>query len=375
MTSAIRTIGHSKPCFIIAEAGVNHNGDLALAHRLIDVAADAKADAVKFQTFRADALVSPKASKAAYQQETTGGGNQMEMLRALELEASAWRELQTHARERSIRFMSTPFDEASCDLLSDMGVDLLKLGSGDLTNKPLVEHCALTGLPLIMSTGMANRAECEAAVSWFRLAFRHGDIPQRQTGVAFEDGGRLAMLHCVSAYPAPDDALNLRAMGAMREFLGLPIGFSDHSTGVEASVMAVAAGACIIEKHFTTDSSLPGPDHRASLEPDALATLVSEIRRIERMLGHGRKEPAGVEENVRSVARRSVVALRDIPKGARISAEDVGIRRPASGVHPSQLHLVVGSRALVEISAGDPVTKSMIEFTSSEELAPQRPKH
>lgn len=361
-------IGDGNPVFIIAEAGVNHNGSPELAHKLIDVAAQAKADAVKFQTFRSDSLVSPTARKAEYQQQTTGGGTQAEMLRRLELPESVWKELFAHAAEANILFMSTPFDEASADLLVNLGVELLKLGSGDLTNRPLIEHCALTGLPLIMSTGMADRHEVASALAWFRLAFQHRHRDVRPTRVRFADGGRVGLLHCVSSYPAAPRALNLRAIGTMKWLTRVPVGYSDHSTGLIACPLAVAAGACMVEKHFTLDRAMEGPDHRASLEPSELTTLVSDIRAAETMLGHGRKEPDESERDVREVARRSVVALVDIAEGSVIDHDMVGIRRPATGMPPAHLMQVIGARALRPIKAGDPIQAAWLHMNPPESM-------
>ncbi|MCA8940376.1 MAG: N-acetylneuraminate synthase family protein, partial [Planctomycetes bacterium] len=315
-----RLIGQGQPVYFIAEAGVNHNGDLALAHRLIDVAAAAKADAVKFQTFRAEALVSPKARKAEYQSASTGAGSQMEMLKALELAEPAWKELKAHCDEAGIAFLSTPFDEGSCDLLVEISVDAIKLGSGDLTNKGLIQHISRTGLPLLLSTGMGTRPEVSAAVSWFHKAFEAGSHQVAESGIGYADGGRLGLLHCVSSYPAPDEALNLRAIETMAAFTRLSVGYSDHSVGIDALPIAVAAGAVMLEKHFTTDRTLPGPDHQASLEPEELANAVQKVRRVEMLLGHGRKEPHPCEEELREVARRSLTALRDIAAGVEIQA-------------------------------------------------------
>lgn len=370
------TIGHDQPVFFIAEAGVNHNGDARLAHDLIDVAVAAGADAVKFQTFSAETLVSPSARKAAYQEETTGGGSQFEMLKGLELPESAWRELDQHCHDAGIIFMSSPFDQASVDLLVELGVDAIKLGSGELTNRPLIEHCALTGLPIIMSTGMANRKEVNAAVSWFRLAFQHGEIISADSRVSFSDGGRLALLHCVSSYPAPEDSLNLRAIASLRDLMNVPIGFSDHSTGNEAVPLAVAAGACIIEKHYTLDRSMLGPDHRASLEPQELTALVQSVRQTEVMLGNGVKQPHPLEEDVRQVARKSVVALRDLAAGEMLSEENIAVRRPATGLEPARFRMALGARVNRDVPAGEPLQAEWLEGLRAPHAkqSPQRPK-
>jgi sialic acid synthase SpsE len=345
---------------------VNHNGDPELAHKLIDIAADAKADAVKFQTFKAELLVTAQARKAAYQTETTGGGSQSEMLKRLELPESAWAELKQHCGQRGLMFLSTPFDDESLELLVSLGVDALKLGSGDTTNRPLIEHCALSGLPLILSTGMCNRHEVASAVAWFRLAFQHRDVVQRHGRVKYADGGRIGLMHCVSSYPAAATSLNLRAIGTMKWLTRLPIGYSDHSEGLAACPLAVAAGACMLEKHFTISRDMEGPDHRASLEPEELAELVRAVRRTEDMLGHGRKEPDASELDVREVARRSVVALVDIPEGALIGEGMVGVRRPGTGMAPAHLYQVIGSRTRRAVTAGEPIQSAFLDIRPSD---------
>jgi N-acetylneuraminate synthase/N,N'-diacetyllegionaminate synthase len=262
-----RPVGAGAPVFFIAEAGVNHNGDPTLAHRLIEVAASAGADAVKFQTFRTEALVSRHAPKAPYQVETTGAAeSQLEMLRKLELSRETFGSLAEACRKRGILFLSSPFDLASADDLESLGVAAFKTGSGELTNLPLLEHLAAKRKPIIVSTGMATLEEVATAVSAV--------------------GGRapLALLHCVSAYPAPPEETNLRAMDTLRARFDCPVGFSDHTPGLTVSVAAVALGATIIEKHFTVDRSLPGPDHRASLDPAELTALVAAVREVEASL-------------------------------------------------------------------------------------------
>src|SRR5690606_33903649 len=294
-----RRIGPGQPVFIIAEAGVNHNGRLDLAHRLVDAAADAGADAVKFQTFRAERIASASAPRAKYQVASDSGDqSQVEMLKALELEPGDFRELAEHARERGLVFLSTPFDSESVDLLATLPVPAYKIGSGDLTNMPLLQRVAALGLPVILSTGMATLGEVEEALTWLRQA---GDPP-------------VALLHCTSAYPAPYDALNLRAMETLRQAFGCPVGYSDHSLGIEVPVAAVAIGACILEKHLTLDRSLPGPDHAASLEPAEFSLMVQAIRHIEVALGSPVKAPQPVEEDVRLAARKSIILK--VPRAA-----------------------------------------------------------
>jgi N,N'-diacetyllegionaminate synthase len=331
-----RPVGPGAPCFVIAEAGVNHNGDMDMAARLVDAAADAGADAVKFQTFRADRLAVEDAPKAPYQLADGAEESQAAMLRRLELKPEAHRGLQEHCARRGILFLSTPFDEVSADLLETLDVPAFKLGSGEVTNWPLLAHIARKGRPLILSTGMSTLDEVAAAVAVVRDA---GDPP-------------LALLHCVSAYPAPAEEANLHAMGALTEAFGVPVGFSDHSVGNDVSLAAVALGARIIEKHFTLDRTLPGPDHAASIEPDELTALVAGVRRVESALGSGVKAPTGAEAANIGVVRRSVGAVVDIPAGARIEAGMLAMVRPATGIPPARVGEVLGRTAARVIGAG-----------------------
>jgi N-acetylneuraminate synthase/N,N'-diacetyllegionaminate synthase len=326
------------PAFVIAEAGVNHNGDLDLAHRLVDAAADAGADAVKFQTFRTDALVSGTAPKARYQVETTGGAeSQRAMLARLELTADAHAGLREHATRRGLVFFSTPFDEASADLLDGLDVALLKVPSGELTNLPLLRHVAAKGRPVLLSTGMSTLDEVATAVDTIRAA---GDPP-------------LAILHCVSAYPAPVEDTNLRAIDALRARFGCPVGLSDHSLGLEIALAAVARGATVLEKHLTLDRALPGPDHRASLTPADFAALVRGVRAVEAALGDGDKRPMPSEIDTRAVARRSLVAARALPAGHRLARADVAIKRPGTGIAPGELDRVLGRRLTRALAADE----------------------
>jgi N,N'-diacetyllegionaminate synthase len=327
-----------EPVFVIAEAGVNHNGDLAMALRLCDAAKQAGADAVKFQTFRAEDLVVPGAPTAQYQQRQTGEQDQFGMLRKLELSREQHERIRDHCVAIGLEFFSTPFSVDAVDLLVALGVKRLKMPSGELTHRALVAHACATGLPVILSTGMATLAEVEEALQWARAA--RGSL----------EG--LSVLHCTSAYPAPDDALNLRAILTLREAFKLPVGYSDHSEGIEASLAAVSLGAIIIEKHITLDRSLPGPDHAASLEPEPFAAMVRGIRRIGAMLGDGVKEPRAAERDAARVARRSIVAAVDIPAGATLDAGMLACRRPATGIAPREWERVVGGTARAPIPAG-----------------------
>jgi N,N'-diacetyllegionaminate synthase len=339
-----RKIGAGEPCFIIAEAGVNHNGNPELAKRLIDVAVESGADAVKFQTFKAGKVVSLKSPKADYQlQMTDKDESQYEMLRKLELSLDAHHELKAYCEEREILFMSTPFDEESANFLDELGVQLFKISSGEITNFPLLSHIAAKFKPIILSTGMSSLVEVEQAV----------DIIQK-TG-----NDQLVLLHCVSNYPADPKDANLRAMGAMTSTFHVPVGYSDHTPGTAIAFAAVALGASIIEKHFTLDRNMSGPDHMASLEPEELKALVSGIRTVESALGHGRKEPAASEANTRAVARRSLVAAQDIRAGTRLSQKQIAIRRPGTGLAPAMLPSLVGLIVKEDITAGTLLSMEM----------------
>ncbi len=329
-----RRVGTGEPCLIIAEVGVNHNGSLELACRLVDAACAAGADAVKFQTFKAERLVSAGAPKAAYQRRTTGAAeSQLEMIRKLELGEAEHRQLLAHCRQRGILFLSSPFDEQSADFLADLGMSAFKVPSGELTNLPFLAHLAGKGRPLILSTGMAHLGEVEAAVQTIAAA---GPVP-------------VALLQCVSNYPADPADVNLRAMDTMAAAFGVAVGYSDHVPQNEIAFAAVARGACILEKHFTLDRSLPGPDHQASLEPEELAALVRGVRAVEAALGDGRKRPAASEAETAAVARKSLVAARDLPAGSVLEAEMIAVKRPGSGLPPSMRVHLLGRRTRVAI--------------------------
>jgi N,N'-diacetyllegionaminate synthase len=329
--------------FIIAEAGVNHNGDEALALRLVDVAADAGADAIKFQTFSADKLVRPGAEKAEYQKRETGEGDQHSMLKSLELSEAMHRKLFAHCRTRGIEFMSTPFDEGAADLLVALGVKRIKVPSGEITNTPFLEFLAAKGLPLIVSTGMATLDEIKGAVATIAAARPSAQAPLAET---------LTILHCTSNYPAECSDVNLRAMQTIARETGMPVGYSDHTLGLAVSTAAVAMGATVIEKHFTLDKTMPGPDHKASLSPDELRALVRQIRDVEAALGSPVKQPTPSELPVRALVRRSVTAARPIKAGAIIAADDVTLLRPGTGIPPGELRAVLGKTAAHDIAAG-----------------------
>lgn len=340
-----RRIGSGHPVFIIAEAGVNHNGDVELARRMVDAAAEAGADAVKFQTFSADRLVIRHAAKAAYQKQTTDAEeSQHAMLKRLELSHADHERLFNHATYRGITLLSTPFDDESLDMLIALGIPAIKIGSGELTNLPLLERAAAAGRPIILSTGMAYLSEVECAV---RRIQEHGAPP-------------LALLHCVSNYPAAAEDVNLRAMLTLLSAFGLPVGYSDHTLGFAVALAAVALGACVLEKHFTLDRSLQGPDHLASLEPDELEAMINAVRDVESALGDGCKRPSEAELDTLRVARKSVVSRVDIPLGTRITADMLAIKRPGTGIPPNKVTHVVGRVARVPIAADTVLQWEMI---------------
>lgn len=328
--------------FIIAEAGVNHNGDLALAHRLIDAAAAAGVDAVKFQAFTAESLVTDSAGKAAYQSRNLGDATrtQREMLQALELQAEDFSILRRHCQASHVLFLATPFDPVTADWLEPL-VDRYKIASGDCTNLPLLDHIAGKGKPVILSTGMADLDEVRAAVDVLRVP--------------------LTLLHCTTNYPCPPEEVNLRALQTLRDTFNVPVGYSDHTEGIDIPVAAVALGATVIEKHFTLDRHLPGPDHRASLEPSELAAMVTAIRRVEAALGDGVKCPQPSERAVQVHARRSLVFARDLRAGQVLAAGDLVMKRPGSGLPPAQLSAVLGKRLRVAVQQDTLLSLDMLE--------------
>ena len=347
--------------FVIAEAGVNHNGDIELAKRLIDVAKKSGADAIKFQTFKAAELVTADAGKAEYQRSTTDPSEtQLEMLKQLELSAEQFVNLATYCDELGIEFMSTPFDHYSLRLLVDeIGVRRLKISSGDLTNGPLLMEAARSGLPVIVSTGMANEREVGEALAVMAWAQKNEDAPDNRSMLPQEIPEKVTLLHCTTEYPAPIEDVNLKAMGYMRELFGLPVGYSDHTVGLEISMAAVAGGATVIEKHFTLDKSLPGPDHKASLEPVEFSDLVSGIRRIELALGSAKKQPVTSEQKNTAIARKSLVACTRIDSGELFSHENLSIKRPGDGMSPMDYWQLIGRPASRSYSEGDQIRETL----------------
>jgi N,N'-diacetyllegionaminate synthase len=327
--------------FIIAEAGVNHDGDVARAKQLIDLAAEAKADAVKFQTWRPGEITGRFAYKVNYLETTTDSAeSRYELSCRLALPFPVFRELKAHAESRGILFLSTPdgFDSLAF-LVGELDMPIVKIGSTEVTHLQYLDAIGRTGRPAILSTGLSTLGEVETAVNTLR---RGG-------------AGPLALLHCTSEYPAPDDQINLRAMRTLAHAFGLPVGLSDHSVGAEASLAAVAMGAAIVEKHFTLDRSLPGPDHQASLDGEGLAAYVASIRRIEAMLGDGIKRPTPAEIANMNGIRRGVVAAADLPAGTVLAAPMLTCKRPGGGIEPSQLDLLVGLRLNRALESDEPL--------------------
>lgn len=339
-------IGPDERPYVIAEAGVNHNGDLSMAADLVDAAAEAGADAVKFQTFSADRLVTRDAAKADYQTQTTDEGTQYEMLERYELDRAAHERLIERCTERGITFLSTPFDPASATMLADLGLPAIKVGSGELDNHPLLEHIAGLGLPMVVSTGMGTMAEVHAA---------------RETILSTDPDAEVAFLHCTSAYPCSLEEVNLRAMGTMIDELPEPVGYSDHTTLSETPGFAVAAGACVVEKHFTLDKALPGPDHAASLEPTELSRAIDLVEAAWRARGSPEKAPTTTERANRSTIRKALHAAADLPEGTRLTEEDVDIVRPAEGLSPRHYGAVLGATTTRDLRRGEAISAADLD--------------
>lgn len=341
---------------IIAEAGVNHNGSLELALQLIGVAADVGADVVKFQTFRADKAISRFAPKAEYQIQKAADvqESQLDMIRKLELDLAAHQQMFAYCREKNIEFLSTPDDLDSVDLLVGLGVSRLKIASGEITNAPLLLKIAQTGLPVIMSTGMATLGEIETALGVLIFGYLGRDekpsLDNFQRALGEPEGQRIlkervTLLHCTTEYPAPLEDVNLRAMHTMAAAFGLPVGYSDHTAGIVVPLAAIACGATVVEKHFTLDKDLPGPDHQASLEPEELREMIRGIRQVEAALGSPGKFPAPSELKNLEIVRRSLVAVHRIRRGERFSEDNLTSKRPGTGVSPMQYWDWLGKEA------------------------------
>ncbi|WP_297443246.1 N-acetylneuraminate synthase [Sulfurimonas sp.] len=329
--------------FIIAEAGVNHDGSIKLAKQLIDVASDAGADAVKFQTFKAEKLVSKNAKKAEYQQANMQDedNSQFAMLKKLELDSQTHKELISYCKTKNIMFLSTPFDLDSVDLLSDLGLEIFKIPSGEITNLPYLRKIAKLGKKIVLSTGMATLSEVEDALNVLTC-----------NGTKKEN---ITVLHANTMYPTPMEDVNLKAMLTIGKTFDVAYGYSDHTLGIEVPTAAVALGASVIEKHFTLDKTMQGPDHKASLEPYELKAMVQAIRNIEKAMGNGVKKPSKSEAPNIKVARKSIVASRVIKKGEVFSGENITVKRPADGISPMKWDEVIGSIAQKDYKADEPI--------------------
>lgn len=323
-------ISEDARCFIIAEAGVNHNGDITLARKMIDTAKKSGADAIKFQTYISEEVVTKKATKAPYQKRTTSvNETQYEMIKKLELSFEEFRNLSDYAKQRNLLFLSTPFDFKSVDFLIEIGVPAIKIPSGELNNLPFLKKIGKAKKPVILSTGMAYLGEIETALTTLKK----------------EGTKEIALLHCVTSYPALPEQMNLRAIHTLKCAFNLPVGLSDHTTELSIPWAARGMGASIIEKHFTLDRQMPGPDHKASLDPQQLKDMIVGIRSIETAMGDGQKKPNPCEMQLRKIIRKSIVASMDIPKGDSIISEMLSIKRPGTGIEPKYIELIIGRRA------------------------------
>ena len=316
--------------YIIAEAGVNHNGDINLAYQLVDAAKAAGVDCIKFQTFKSENLVSHTAQKAEYQKAATGDSSQQDMLKQLELSFGEFVSLKEYCDRKGICFLSTPFDFESIKFLNSIEMPFWKIPSGEVTNYPYLVALAKTGKPVVMSTGMCEMQEIEDAIAVLR-----------------ENGASdIKLLHCNTEYPTPNEDVNLRAMKTLRDAFGVEVGYSDHTKGIEVPIAAVAMGAAVIEKHFTLDRNMEGPDHKASLEPQELKQMVDSIRHIEAALGSGDKKPSPSEKKNMAVARKSIVAAARIKAGDILTEENITVKRPGNGICPMRWKEVLGTRAV-----------------------------
>ena len=332
-----RKVGKDNPCFIIAEAGVNHNGSLELALRLVDGAVKAGADAVKFQTFNTEKMISPTAAKAEYQKRNTKETeSQFEMAKQMELNHEEFQVIALRCKEKGITFMSTPFEEDSADFLETIGIAAYKMASGELTNLPFLAHVARKRKPMIVSTGMADLQEVKTAVRTIRSS----------------GNTNLILLHCTSNYPTPPEDVNLKAMKTLANTFNVPVGYSDHTAGIEVAIAAVALGACVIEKHFTLDHNLPGPDQKASLDIRDFIKLVESIRKIEKAFGTGAKEPTKSEISMAKVVRKSLHVKRDLSQGHSLGPEDIVAMRPGTGISPALIDQILGRKLNKAIRSG-----------------------
>lgn len=338
--------------YIIAEAGVNHNGEPEKALQFVDVAAEAGADAVKFQTFSTDRLVIRGAPTAQYQKEKTGETDQYNLLKKLELPLDFYPTLIEYCKKKQIEFLSTPFDKESAEFLIKLGIEKIKVPSGELTNLPFLKFLASQKLPMIVSTGMANLQEVKMAVE---------NIEKIMDANNFKDKNRLSLLHCTSNYPAPLHSVNLNSIHVLENEFHVPCGYSDHTQGILVPTLAVATGACIIEKHFTLDRNLPGPDHKASIEPQELKEMVQQIRLTEQILGEYKKEPTTSELSVRTVVRKSIATVRAIKAGEKITEEDLIFIRPGTGLSPEKAIKIIGKYATKDLAKNYILTENDVK--------------
>ena len=341
---ADKLVGEGEPCFIIAEAGVNHNGDVDLAKKLVDIAKEAGSDGVKFQLYRPEEQVSRSAPTAEYQSESTGSRNMLDMARAYDLPWDAHRDIAAHCRKVGIIYMASCFDQSAVDFLMSLGGDCIKVGSGEITNYPLLAYMSATGKPILLSTGMSTLQDVAGAVEHIRA---HGD-------------SEILLLHCVSNYPADPATINLRTMQALAQAFGVPVGFSDHTLGSTVAIAAVGAGVCMVEKHFTLDKTLAGPDHAMSLNPQELHNFVTAIRTAESAMGNGVKQLLPREKNVQIAARRSLVSAQFIRSGEKLDGTNVTLKRPATGIDPRLWDIARGRTAAVDIPDDIPITWEML---------------
>lgn len=339
-----RKIGHGQPVYIIAEAGVNHNGDIGKAREMISIAKTSGADAIKFQTFKTELLASKHASAANYQKQNANVSEQYNMLKSLELSFADFEELYNLATKEGIQFLSTPFDMESALFLNQIGIPLFKISSGELTNIPLLRLIAETNKPIILSTGMSSLDEIQLAVETIQSSGNQSII----------------LLHCTSNYPTELKDVNLRAMTTIQTKFHCPVGYSDHTEGIDVAIAAVAMGAVVIEKHFTIDKLLPGPDHLASLNGDELSKMVCSIRNIEIALGSSEKNILEIEINVKQVIQKSCVIIDEIKKGDVLTYKTVGIKRPGGGISPSDYEKVIGKKVNTDIRTDTVLTWEML---------------
>lgn len=340
---ANKFIGENQPVFIIAEAGVNHNGDLKTALKLVDAAVAAGADAIKFQTFHAAEVVTAQVKMAAYQKKNIGKTeSQLAMLKKLELPDEFYQPLISHCLKKKIIFLSTPHGGfASVDLLQRLKMPAFKFGSGDLTNLPVLEYAAKFGKPMILGTGMSSLNEVSEAIK----------------AVKKTSNNKIIALHCTTNYPCPLEEVNLKAMQIMAEKLTVLVGYSDHTLGIEVPIMAATLGACLIEKHFTLNKNMPGPDHKASMEPDELKSMVRAVRQVKKIMGSDLKKPTINEIKISKLGRKSLVSLRDIKQGEKLTGENIGIKRPGTGLEPKYYFKILGKTATRRIKKDVLITK------------------